>query len=63
MGVPVFGRWEIFGKGHASGVFQPSADCFYGARGDTLCVVFYGHGMIGAASHRLSPWEIIAEAA
>ena len=33
MDVPAFGRWEIFGKWHASVVFQLSADCSYGARG------------------------------
>ena len=63
MDVPAFDRWEIFGKRYASVVFQLSADCFYGVRGHTLGVVFYGHGMIGAVLHRLSPLEIKAEAA
>ena len=63
MDVPVFGRWEIFGKRYASFVFQPSADCSYGARGHTLDVVFHGHGMIGAVSHRLFPLETKVEAA
>ena len=62
MDVPAFGRWEIFGKRCASVVFQLSADCSYGARGHTLGVVFYGHGMIGAVSHRLSPLETKAGA-
>ena len=57
LGVPVFGRWEIFGKRYASVIFQPSADCSYGARGHTLSIIFYGYGMIGAASHRLFPLE------
>ena len=63
MGVPVLGRWEIVGKRYASAVFQPSADCCYKARGHTLSVVFYGHGMIGAVFYRLSPLEIKAEVA
>ena len=63
MDIPAFGRWEIFGKRYASVVFQLSADCSYGARDHTLSVVFYGHGMIGAVSHRLSPLVIKAEAA
>ena len=57
MDVPAFSGWEIFGKTYASGVFQLSASCSYGSRGNTLSVVFYGHGMIGAVSHRLSPLE------
>ena len=56
--VPTFGRWKIFGKRYASVVFQLSADCSYGARGLTLSVVFYGHGMIGAVLHRLSHLKI-----
>ena len=44
-------------------MFQLSAECSYRARGHTLSVVFYGHGVIGAVSHRLSPLEIKAEAA
>ena len=63
VGVPVLGRWEIVGKRYASAVFQPGADCCYKARGHTLSVVFYGHGMIGAVLYRLSPLEIKAEAA
>ena len=77
MGVPVFGRWEILGKRYPFVMFQPSAiptamcspycdvllDCSYGARGHTLIVVLYGHQMIGAISHRLSPLEIKGEAA
>ena len=51
--------WEIFGKGYLSVMFQPSADCSsYRARGHTLSVAFYGHGMIGAASHQLSPLKL-----
>ena len=61
--VPAFGRWEIFGKRYASVVCQFSAYCSYGTCGHTLSTVFYGHGMIGAVSHRLSPLEIKAEAA
>ena len=63
MGVPVFGRWDIFGKRYASVVFQPSSDCSYEVRGHTLSVIFYGHGMIGAVSHRLCSLEIKVEAA
>ena len=63
MDVPASGRWEIFGKRYAFVVFQLSADCSYGACGHTLNAVFYGHGMIGAVSPRLSPLEIKAEAA
>ena len=63
MDVPAFCRWEIFGKRYASVVFQPSAECSYGARGHALSVVFYDHEMIGAVSHRISPLEIKAEAA
>ena len=62
MDVPAFGRWEIFGKTCASVVFQLSADCSYGAHRHTLSVIFYGHGMIGAVSHRLFPLGIKAEA-
>ena len=61
--VPAFGRWEIFGKRYASVVFQFSAYCSYGTRSHTLSIVFYGHWMTGAVSHRLSPLEIKAEAA
>ena len=63
LGVPVFGRWEIFGKRYASVVFQPRADCSYDARDYTLDAVFCGHRMIGAVSPRLSSLEIEAEAA
>ena len=63
MSVPMFGRWEIFGKGYPSVMFQLSADCSCGARGHTLRAVFYGHGMIGAVSHQLSPSEMKEEAA
>ena len=63
MDVPAFGRWEIFGKRCAPVVFQLSAGYSYGARGHTLSVVFYGHGMIGAVLHRLSPLEINVEVA
>ena len=63
MDVPAFDRWKIFGKMYASVMFQLSANCSYGARGHTLSVVFYGHGMIGAVSHRLSPLKTKAEAA
>ena len=62
MDVPAFGGWKIFGKRHASIVFQLNADFSHGARGHILSVVFYGHGMIGAISHRLSLLEIKAEA-
>ena len=58
MDVPAFGRWEMFVKMYASVVFQYSADFSYGARGHTLSVVFYGHGMNGAVSHCLSSLEI-----
>ena len=61
MDVPALGRWEISGKMYASIVFQLSADCSYGTRGHTLSVVFYGHEMIGAVSHRLSLLETKAE--
>ena len=63
MNVPAFGRWEIFGKRYASVVFQLSTYCSYGARGHTRSVVLYGHRMIGAVSHRLSPLEIKLKAA
>ena len=62
MDVPTFGRWEIFGKRYPSVVFQLSADCYYGARGHTLSVVFYGHGMIGTVLDRLPSLEIKTEA-
>ena len=61
MDVSAFGRWEIFGKRHASVVYQLSAVCSYRERGHTVRVVFYGHGVIGAVSHRISPFEIKAK--
>ena len=61
--VPTFGRWEIFEKWYASVVFQLKAYCSYGVRGPILSAVFYGHGMIGTVSHRLSPLEIKPDAA
>ena len=62
MGVSVFGCWEVFGEKYASVVAQPSADSSYEARGHTLDVVFYAHGMIGAVSYRPSPLETKAGA-
>ena len=61
--VPAFGRREIFGERYAFVVFQLSVDFSHGTRGHTLSVVFYGHGMISAVRHRLSPLKIKTEAA
>ena len=69
MGVPVFGRREISGKGTLPSCFTLAQSLLrYTAQlflQDTWAnvVVLYGHEVIGAVTHRFPPLEIKKKAA